>query len=51
MSARQSYGCALKAAGLLDSNSNDGAFSNIMHRFGERSLRLGHIDEQLGHDN
>jgi hypothetical protein len=39
MLTRHSYVRALEAAGLLDSNLNDGAFSNWMHR---------HIDEHLG---
>jgi hypothetical protein len=45
MSMRQSSVRALKAAGLLD--SNDDAFSNWMHRFGDHNIG-GHIDEQLG---
>jgi hypothetical protein len=44
MSSRQSYVHALKAAALLD--SNDGAFSKWMHRFGERDIG-SHIDKQL----
>jgi hypothetical protein len=46
MSARQSYVRALEAAGLLDSNCNDGAVSKWVHRFGKRDIGL-RIDEQL----
>jgi hypothetical protein len=42
----RSYVHALKAAGLLD--SNDGAFSKRMHRFGEQHDFGRHIDEQRG---
>jgi hypothetical protein len=46
MSTRQSYVRRLKASGLLDSTSNDGAFRKWMHRFGERDI-VSHVDEQL----
>jgi hypothetical protein len=45
MSTRQSSGRAIKANGLLD--SNDGAVSKWMHRFGEHDIGR-HIDEALG---
>ena len=47
ISTRQSHARALKAAGLLDSTSQDGVFSKWMHRFGEHDIG-SHIDEQLG---
>jgi hypothetical protein len=46
MYKRQVYVRALNVVGLLDSNSNDGAFSKRIHRFGERDIAL-HSDEQL----
>jgi hypothetical protein len=45
MSTRQSCIRALRAAGLL--NSNDGVFSKLMCRCGERDIGR-QIDEQLG---
>jgi hypothetical protein len=45
---RQSYVRTLKAAGLEDSNSKDGAFSKWMHRFGEHGGIGRRIDQQLG---
>jgi hypothetical protein len=43
-STTQSDVRVLKATGLLDSNFNDGTFSESMHRFGERDIGR-HIDD------
>jgi hypothetical protein len=47
MSTRKPYVRTLKVAGSLDSTSNDGAFDQWMHRFGQRDVGLC-IDEHLG---
>jgi hypothetical protein len=47
MNTRMSYVRTLKAAGLLDPTSTDGAYSKWMHRFGQHDIGL-HIDAKLG---
>jgi hypothetical protein len=51
MPTRQSYVHALKGAGLLDSDSNDGAFSKRMHRFGERDIGLHALTNKLQNED
>jgi hypothetical protein len=47
MSTKKSYGRTLRAAGLLDKTSYDGAYGKWIHRFGQHDIGL-HIDENLG---
>jgi hypothetical protein len=47
MSTIKSYVRTLRAAGLLDKTSTDGAFDKWIHRFGQHDMGL-HIEENLG---
>jgi hypothetical protein len=47
MNTRMSYVRTLKAAGLLDPTSTDGAYSRWIQRFGQHNTGL-HIDAKLG---
>jgi hypothetical protein len=47
MSTRMSHVRTLKAAGLLDPTSSDGAYGKWIHRFGQHDIGL-HIDAKLG---
>jgi hypothetical protein len=47
MSTRKSYVRTLRAAGLLDKTSTNGAYGKWIHWFGQHDIGL-HIDENLG---
>jgi hypothetical protein len=47
MSTKKSFVRTLRAAGLLDKTSYDGAYGKWIHRFGQHDIGL-HIDENLG---
>jgi hypothetical protein len=47
MLTRKTYVRTLKAAGLLDKTSTDGAYGKWTHRFGQHDIGI-HFDENLG---